>query len=360
LHLKREPVIVEGPPSRRVGSLVGDLLGHVADGRLLAPNRPVEEWTWALRGGLGPLLHRAAGHTSAPPAGTWSARLHGEDLTARLRHAEVVETASRVLSTCARLEIGATLLKGISIAGEAYPEAHLRPMADIDMLVTAEAAPALEAALREEGFEFTGDRADPGCQHRTPLVWPPTRTIVELHTDLFNDRSDLRKGRLFDVRALAGRTIASSFHDRPARRLRPEWQLVYTASSWADDLTRHGVHPSFLISLFDGMHLLRVHGDRLDWDALLRDLDNAFAAASLDLFLALLQRHGLSTVPAQVSARLAACQRLVGPLQRRLTVRTLDRCLVRGLGWHLPLPLPVPGRYSLRRQVRKRILDVVG
>lgn len=48
-------------------------------------------------------------------------------------------------------------------------------------------------------------------------------------------------------------------------------------------------------------------------------------------------------------------QALVGRLQLRLIHRMLDRHGVAGRPWDSALPPPLPARYSLRRQFRKRV-----
>ena len=80
------------------------------------------------------------------------------------------------------------------------------------------------------------------------------------------------------------------------------------------------------------------------------------AAASLMTMLAYVPRFGVPPAPAAVMRELASRQRLIGALQLRLMHFMLDRYLVAGRPWTLPLPPPVPGRYNLRRQWEKRVL----
>ncbi len=112
--------------------------------------------------------------------------------------------------------------------------------------------------------------------------------------------------------------------------------------------------PSFLASLFDGVYLLT--RSTIDWNELMRALDNTLAAASLLAMLAYVPRFGVAPAPTTVMRDLAGRQRLLGPLQLRLMRFMLDWYLVAGRRWNLPLPPPVPGRYSVRRQWEKRVL----
>ena len=77
--------------------------------------------------------------------------------------------------------------------------------------------------------------------------------------------------------------------------------------------------------------------------------------ASLYALLTYTTRFGVPPAPAEVLRRLADNGGLVGPIQRRLIHVALDGCLVGARAWSLPFPPPMPGRYSPRHQLRKRL-----
>jgi len=114
-------------------------------------------------------------------------------------------------------------------------------------------------------------------------------------------------------------------------------------------------HPSFVAGIFDGMILLSANHNRIKWSVIFDDIDNEMAAAALLILLSFLKRHRvpLSIPPLDTLARR---QQLVGPVQLRAIHWALDHYLLAGKKWTAPLPPPVAGRYSIRRQIRKRIV----
>jgi hypothetical protein len=343
--------------------LVARLLAHAASGApfeldLWQSARPVEaerQFQWLMAGGLGPLLHHAshAGLDRLPTA--WRDALLSADLTARVRHGNVLDSMLEMIDIGARLRLPLTLLKGISVSEEFYPSEHLRPMADIDVLLPAEGAAAFEAALLERGYIRLPYPAQPGHHHGAPLRHPQRHTIVEPHTRLFPEDSELRGNRAFSRANIEACTVESRYHGRPVRRLAAELQMAYIAASWFNDLTHRKVEPSFIASAFDAVYLLKSR--MLDWNGLLEWLDNPMAQASLYVMATYLPRFGVTPWPRPVLARLAVAQGLVGPLQLRLIHAMLDRHLIGGRRWRLALPPPMPGRYSLLHQFDKRVLQ---
>ena len=133
-------------PDRSILSLAAALLkassgsgtasggAHIDWRRYVGDDRQLD---WILRAGLGPLLRWTASDGEDVPA-EWARPLLAADLTARVRHANLVATAVAVLDVCHDLRVEATLLKGIAVGDRLYPAAHMRPMGDVDVLVPAE------------------------------------------------------------------------------------------------------------------------------------------------------------------------------------------------------------------------------
>lgn len=346
--------------------LVGQLLLYAAtdaplrsDGRRFAwrPHGGDErQFRWALEGGLAPLLHRAAAQCAGVLPAAWRDELLGAELTARVRHAGIVDDMLRICDACERLQIDVTLLKGISIGEQFYPQEHLRPMADIDVLVAPAAYPRIENALLACGYRRLEPWAVPGHQHGAPLLHVDRGSVIELHTRLFGADSELSTDGSFGAANVALQSVASLYHGRPVKRLSAELQLAYVASSWFNDMAVSRFQPSFIANLFDAIYLLRRCGQALDWPGLLGWLDNDMARASLHALLSYLPRYGVPTPPRVLEA-LASRQRLLGPIQLRLIHKALDRYMVGGRQWDLPIPPPVPGRYSPGHQIRKRMLS---
>lgn len=341
--------------------LILELLKHVAkssdpggSGRVCkALNRASErEFLWTIEAGLGPLLLRAISDQIAEIPAPRHEILLSSDLTARLRHRLRVETAGEVIDVCAGFGAPATLLKGISISEQYYPAGHLRTMSDIDILLPAKAHQAVEAELLRRGFQRGSDPLMEDAHHGIPMFHPERQVWIELHWSLYPQRSELMGNRTFGSQNVTSQSVASFFNGRRVSRLSDELQLVYIASSWILDLTLSKIHPSFLPALFDAVHLLQCARRDLDWNGIIGWLDNELAAASLYVMLSYLAQRRVCTAP--IISNLRASQSLVSAVELSITHAMLDYYLIGGRRWKLFLPPPVPGRYSLRRQWRKR------
>lgn len=346
--------------------LVGQLVTYAATGRPLERQNRRFAWRpegnddrqfqWALKGGLGPLLHRATGDFRDQVPQRWRDALLSADLRARITHGNAVDTMLEILDVCDRMQVRATLLKGISVSEQFYPAEHLRPMGDIDILIPAHAYARMEAALLESGYGQEEFPTSPGMHHGPPLHHATLGTEVELHTKLFPDSAPFGNSKVFGASNVAAQSIPSAYHGRAVNRLTPEFQLVYIASSWFNDMTHHKMQPSFIASLLDGAYLLGASGTTLNWDGIFDWLDNDLAKASVYTMITYLSRFGAKQVPPATLARLASSQKLVGSIQLRLIHATLDRYLIGGRPWNLPLPPPVPARYNVAYQFEKRVL----
>lgn len=314
------------------------------------------EIRWVLDAGLGPLLYHATRDCLDHVPVVWRDVLLSADLTARVKHGNLVDTADEIIETCQESQVRPTLLKGISISDQHYPIAHLRPMGDIDILIPPDAYDLVESALLHRGYVRMPDYSvSKGAKHGAPLAHPEHHVWVELHTALFDEEWPVAD--VLGIANVAAQRVASTFHGRRVYRLTDELQLLYIASGWIGDLARYNIeiHPSCVPPLLDVLYLLRASGKVLDHSRLAAGADSEMAVASLYVMLAYLARHGLGSDSQRLSRVLASSQRIVGPVQLRIIHAVLDRYLIGGRSWNLPLPLPVPGRYSVRHQLRKRL-----
>lgn len=309
------------------------------------------EVQWAVDAGLGPLLYRAT--RSAPDRVPVELRdvLLSADLTARVLQGTRIDTAEELIDACTGMGVPVTLLKGISISEQCYPSPHLRPMTDIDLLVPEGAFADVEAEALRRGYWQGPSMMGLNPHHGEPLYDPERQTKVEIHTDLFQQDSRLRRGELFSRAHIASESVATIFHGRPVHRLGDELQLVYVASYWIRDLTAQAIHPSLVAPLLDAVALLRVSGRTLDWDRLLSSLDNDMAAAALYIMLAWLARHDLAEPPSEILTALRDRQQLLARPELRVIDWLIDNYLVGGRpftlfnSWHLWLNLLEPGSH---------------
>jgi hypothetical protein len=326
---------------------------HKADtvARALAASSE-RELRWSLDAGLGPLLHYAIADRREFVSEARRNILRGADLAAQVKHGDKVDAATEVIEVCNRIGAPVTLLKGISVSAQHYPAGHLRPMTDVDLLISADCYPAIETELLLRGYQRSRFAQPPDAHHGTPLRAPASQAWIELHTALFPESSGLTRARVFSAQRIAEQSIETTFHGASVRHLSPELQVAYLASSWIFDLTLGKIDPSFVIALVDAVYLLDATGRTLDWDAVLQSLDNELAHASVCVLLSYLARHRLATIP--ILAGLMSSEALVGRLELRAMHAMLDYCLLGGHRWSFVLPPPVPGRYNLRSQLRKR------
>jgi len=287
---------------------------------------------YVLDGGLGPLLFHATPetHGSVPPG--WRDALHASDLTARVRHGNLCDAMLEILDACNVAGVPVTLLKGISIADQHYPQGHFRPMGDIDILIQEQHCGWLEDALRRRRFEpMPGFEILAGDPHRPPLEDPKRGVWIEIHTALFPDDDRLRSDSLFSVPQIAAQQVASTFHGRPVYRLSRELQLAYIASYWIRDLSQNPFHPSLVIPLIDAIVLLNASAHGLDADLIAKILDNEMATASLYIMLSYISSRGLHPALAPILQRLATRQRIVGAPELRIISSMIDTNLVDGI-----------------------------
>jgi hypothetical protein len=352
------------------------------------PPRRLEEvddrqMQWVSDAGLAPLLYRAAREGIDQVRAARRQMLLSAHLTAITRHGNLIDATREVVEACESRGIRVTLLKGISISEQYYPEAHLRPMGDIDILVSPPADMTVEATILQLGYRRKPDHQHrAGAHHGPPLFHPERRVWVEVHNALFPENASLRSDRVFSPAHVAEHSVRSTFHGRAVNRLTDELQLVYIASSWVWDLSRYGIHASFVPPLLDAIYLLNATEHSLDWDALLDWLDNRMLAASLYVMLSYLSRHCLYQVDPLVLSRLASSQDIIGSSVLRVLHRMLDEYLVGGrpfsrfirewhvsivistllapgssgkklalVPWNILFPPSVGERYSVRYQV---------
>ena len=310
------------------------------------------EFQWALNAGLGPQLHVATKKTGSA---TKTARDHvllASYLTEKVHHSCRTEAAIDILDICESVGAPATLLKGISVSEQFYPEACLRAMTDVDILIPAESARDVEVeALRlgyRQGTPIMG--VDP--HHREPLYHPSWHTKIEIHTALFQKDTRLREGTLFSPSNVEQQLVSARYQGRAVNRLSCEMQLVYIASYFSQDLSRNSIHPSLVTPLIDITRLLQVCGQEIDWPLLLSLIDNELAMASLSIMLDYLARHGLGALPANIVRETRLRQNIVAAPETRLIETLLDNYLVAGRtfpyfnSWHIWLNLLAHGSHT--------------
>jgi hypothetical protein len=256
------------------------------------------------------------------------ALVHGADLTSRVIAAEQLDATEEILDACAGHAPPLTLLKGISVCEQYYPEPHLRVMGDIDLLVDADALPDVHARLL--GLGYRDESSYPaefyvGHHHLQPLFHPRRRVWVELHWTLFPPAGRLGSDRAFTLERVLAERQPSTFRGRPVHRLSDELQLVYLAAHWAYGLRLE----RGLVGMLDVIRLLHA-GTRPRWERIFEWIAASRAANHVYLLLTYLARRRLVDLDAQTLGQLFRRQRAFGRATLRAAHAVIDRYVVGG------------------------------
>lgn len=306
-----------------------DLLSAFRAGRadLPADALPPGRLAWAIESGLAPLVARTAPALLAR-GGDGADAVRGADLAARVVAADQAEATVELLDAC-RGRVGPlALLKGIWLSHALYPEPHLRPMRDVDVLVAPDEVAAVVEVLRGLGYV---DEHEPGMgdygghHHAAPLRHPGTGVVFEVHRALVP-----RSGPFAGVAAFAPEGVRrhlrdDTFHGRPVKRLSHELQVSYLSAHWSGSFKLIGGAGGLLV-LLDLMALL----PDVDWPAVAEDLRGSPAALPLWLLLTYLDTRGLAAMPAAARAAVHPQADAPGDLNLALLRRLLDRRVAEG------------------------------
>jgi hypothetical protein len=283
---------------------------------------------WAIETGLGPLLRRSTATDPAARRSPLWPLVDGADLTARVIAGEQVRALEEIIRVCEGRTPPLTLLKGMSICAQHYPEPHLRPMRDIDILVEGAAVPVVETLLRQLGY-YQPAAYPPewleGSHHLAPLFHPDTGTWVEVHWALFSANSEVSSDRVFGPANLRAELSSSECRGRPVNRFSDELQLVYIATHWALGFKRVGG----MVGMLDLIYLLR-NARALRWERIVDWLEGSVASAYVYLLLSYLDRHELVDLAPGVLDELFSRQRAFGRTNLAILHALLDRHVADG------------------------------
>ena len=267
----------------------------------------------------------------AANSASW-AQLRRCDLSIRLLHELQFEVLNQILHRSKNLLPPITLLKGSSVATEYYPQAHLRIMRDLDLLVDETHQATLESILREMGFRQQSKNSEDYYlthHHSMPFFQASTGVWVEVHRGLFPPASRLGMLPVFRPENIHEQSRLCSFQESDVMRLSPELQIVYTASHWATglvDLKQKGG----LFPLVDTILILKSVRQRLRWDLIFKWVENSVAASHLYLLLSYLHENDIMIIDKDVLRQLFARQRSFGMLNLKIAHRLITRYLVSG------------------------------
>jgi len=284
--------------------------------------------SWAVESGLGPLVARTCRDDPAAPDSPGWAEVRGSDLACRVLMEDQAEATVELIEAC-RPQVGLlTLLKGIWLSHTLYPEPHLRPMRDVDVMVEPDAVEEVERILVHLGYGPVEGR-DPAAfrdhHHAVPYRHPATGVYVEVHRGLMRRGGPYGADRSFDREHVRGRLREGRFRGFPVRHLTDDLQVVYLAAHWAagGNSTRG---PGGQLVLVDLMGLAA----SVDWYQTIGELPGTAVASAVLLLLTYLETRGLLVLPPDVRRSLWRTQRSFGSANLAFLHRLMDRHLGEG------------------------------
>ena len=229
--------------------------------------------------GMGPLLYRHLISSGAKVPDSFLRGLRFLCLRHRRANELLMSTLRDVLSLFAVEGIQSLVLKGAALCQTLYPESGLRPMRDIDLLLTKEDAQKAHALLQKNGFLLSSEVLPNHYYHLPPLLLSSggMQVCVELHHGLFPKDppyyremgfTDLFEGAVsFVVDGVTAYTLADE-------------DMLY-------HLFQHGFHapltyePYKSISVADIVSLVEARGDTLDWEKIRVEYPGLYRALAL-------------------------------------------------------------------------------
>ncbi|NJL33457.1 MAG: nucleotidyltransferase family protein [Chloroflexaceae bacterium] len=276
---------------------------HVPDWSHISPAEWEQLVTTAHHESVAPLLYHLL-HTAdvlecVPPQLGQS--LRGSYRATLARNSLLFQELSRILHTVPDMPI--VMLKGAALAPTLYGDIGLRPMSDIDLLVSHEHLIPLEHAFAIAGCRRV--EMVPGLEDITgqvQLSGPHTPLAIDLHWGLIAGFDDRRSPPVdwFFEHAEPWALPDNTLH---ALQLSPTANLLYLS---AHLMIRHGGEWIRLLRFYD-LHLVcERQGHRVNWDELIERAAEYHWAASLYAAMQMTQQLFATPLPAGWLEQLAA------------------------------------------------------
>lgn len=196
------------------------------------------------------------------------------------RNEKILATLARVAGLLNAVDIEPVLLKGAALLVEGiYPQASMRLLGDIDILIPKGRSAEACAALKAAGYDTKWSAVAPPTHHHLPMLLDPeTGTGVELHTDVISRSADA----VIATDWFCGRTRPTLFRGQRVRLPEPTrnaGHIIFHSEIFHEHYTLNKVQLRHLTDLA----LLRArHEEAIDWD----ELDRRFSAAGFGEVLA--------------------------------------------------------------------------
>jgi hypothetical protein len=247
--------------------------------------------------GVAPLLYRSLSASGGDVPPELLARLHDIYLHSSLRNQALRDDAAAVFGALREAGVRAIALKGVHLAFAVYPDPALRPMNDIDLLVSPQEDQRAAAVLRGLGYGITdalGKTVDYTALHHARPVIKSGSVQVEVH-----HRLEL-PGSPFSVDQDGIRSRARAGDGMPGGPdvFSPEDLLLHVCAH----IAYNHAFDVRLLALQDVRQVLRRYGERLDWTRARAIAEADGRAPFVGMALAVTERLWPGSVPERALA----------------------------------------------------------
>jgi hypothetical protein len=251
-----------------------------------------------------PILHKKMGGNPAVPD-TAQNVLRGAYMRSAARAALMQHELAKLLGLFGAAGAEVILLKGSALAAAIYPDPALRPMSDVDVLITRDQLEPALGCTRQMGFAPDRDEARPGdalkFENELAMVNTSTAmTMIEFHWDLFNSTHHQNKMQMSWFWQSA---VPITLNKTPAKMLGPEAQLLHLCSHLM--LHHHGEGLLWWNDIFEVLNKLN---GQINWDLALAKAQEFDLVLPLQRVVLQLADGWGAPVPAPVRQRLAQAQ----------------------------------------------------
>ena len=196
------------------------------------------------------------------------------------RNEKILATLARVAGLLNAIDIEPLLLKGVALLVDGiYPQASMRLLGDIDLLIPTGRSAEACAALKAAGYDTKWSAVAPPTHHHLPMqLDPETGTGVELHTDVISRSPDA----VIATNWFCEMARPASFRGQRVRLPEPTrnaGHIIFHSEIFHEHYALNKVQLRHLVDLA----LLRArHEEAISWD----ELDRRFSAAGFGEVLA--------------------------------------------------------------------------
>jgi hypothetical protein len=286
----------------------------IRDAFLPGPHNPsgqligADEWFAVVRAaeinGLAPLLYASltkSGSRGDVPASPME-QLRIDYVRSDVAHWQVFRELKSLLALFEQERIPTVVLKGCALATTLYPDAALRPMADMDLLVPQADLFRVGSLLIEQGYshgaELGKDYDKQFSYHQVFMRAGSRPALLEVHQHLFKSPYYWQR---MPINWFWSRTTTIDMNSQNAQVFDPQAQFVHLSTHLALNHRAERLIWSFDLALF-----LAYYQTQIDWDQVIA------AASRFELILPL--QKALASVlelwqvvpPAEVSERLTS------------------------------------------------------